>query len=211
MVGPDKVLFEIHKGLLCKHSSYFRASLEGGFKEAKEGVVELPEDDPKIFNIFKTWLYSKKIVIDRDGTDTDCPSFSLCQLYVFADARGVPELQNAVINQLADARGFTELVFVEARHLLKYYGFYLYSNLIRSSPLRRWLIDRVCWDEGFAFLVHNELDDEEFWQGPREFLLDLWIVRDTIPRPIVASNAPFNKNSCETYHIHPDGEERCSK
>lgn len=32
-VGPKKQIFHIHKGLLCSAAAYFRAALEGGFKE----------------------------------------------------------------------------------------------------------------------------------------------------------------------------------
>ena len=32
-VGPEKQVFHIHKGLLCNAAAYFRAALEGGFKE----------------------------------------------------------------------------------------------------------------------------------------------------------------------------------
>ena len=49
LVGPDKVSFIIGKELLCKDSDFFRAALEGSFKEAQEGRVELPDTSPEIF------------------------------------------------------------------------------------------------------------------------------------------------------------------
>lgn len=81
--GPDKKPFFLHKGLLLQSSPYFRAALEGGFKEADlqtskslletvigEGIltprwiaVEWPEEDPTIVDMFKIWLYSETVDI----------------------------------------------------------------------------------------------------------------------------------------------------
>ena len=35
-VGPEKALFHVHKGLICSTGAYFKAALEGEFKEASE-------------------------------------------------------------------------------------------------------------------------------------------------------------------------------
>ncbi|KAK4692430.1 hypothetical protein P7C71_g4777, partial [Lecanoromycetidae sp. Uapishka_2] len=54
VVGPAKKVFKIHKEILCSASTYFRAALNGGFKEAEEQTVELPDDKVKVFKYFNT-------------------------------------------------------------------------------------------------------------------------------------------------------------
>ena len=56
-IGPEKHCFPIHKNLVCNASDFFKAACNGPFKEA-DGVVCLPEQDPKIFKHFIYWLYT---------------------------------------------------------------------------------------------------------------------------------------------------------
>jgi hypothetical protein len=48
--------FRAHKAILCK-SPFFNCALNGSFKEARENMVKLPEDDPKIFSSILEYLY----------------------------------------------------------------------------------------------------------------------------------------------------------
>jgi hypothetical protein len=52
-----KTHLQIHKGLLCKASPYFRAALERGFKEAETQIIEWPEEELETVRIFQLWLY----------------------------------------------------------------------------------------------------------------------------------------------------------
>ena len=61
-VGPRQVLFNVHKGLLCNASSFFKAALDGGIKEVSERQIALPEDDPRTFKRFQLWLYSGSLI-----------------------------------------------------------------------------------------------------------------------------------------------------
>lgn len=60
LVGPEKQRFNLHKGPICRSSAFFRAALNGDFKEA-EGVVKLPEQCPSTFKYFVYWLYIGKL------------------------------------------------------------------------------------------------------------------------------------------------------
>lgn len=62
--------------------------------------MELLNDDPVLFEIFKTWLYSKKLVKDCDGDEVICSASDLVRLHVLADLRGISQLKNAVIDEL---------------------------------------------------------------------------------------------------------------
>lgn len=66
IVGSEKVPFDIHKQLVCNASAFFRRACNGGFKEAQTGKVNLPEEEPEIFDIFTRCLYKE---------DLDLPAF----------------------------------------------------------------------------------------------------------------------------------------
>ena len=55
-VGPEEKHYTLPKDLLCYYSPFFVASLNGNFKEAKEGVLRLPEGDPRYFNVFVEYM-----------------------------------------------------------------------------------------------------------------------------------------------------------
>ena len=60
VVGKEKKRFAVHETLLTHYSEFFRATLNGGFKEAEEKCVTLEDEDPIIFESFVYWLYHQK-------------------------------------------------------------------------------------------------------------------------------------------------------
>jgi hypothetical protein len=60
-VGDPATTFEVHKSILTQHSEFFRAALDGNFREAKEKAIDLKEDVPEIFRILIVWLYTRKL------------------------------------------------------------------------------------------------------------------------------------------------------
>lgn len=53
-VGPPQKRrrYTVHENLLSSESEFFRASFRGGFRESTDGVLELPEDEPRTFELF---------------------------------------------------------------------------------------------------------------------------------------------------------------
>jgi len=58
-VGPYAETFPVHKAILRK-SEYFRKALDGGFREAGDQAIDLPEEDPDIFSFVVAYLYEEK-------------------------------------------------------------------------------------------------------------------------------------------------------
>ena len=135
-VGPDEVLFKLHKGLLCNASTYFKAALEGGFKEASEKKISLPEDDPDMFKRFQLWLYTGSVVESPTEASTTVDWQCLFNLYIFGDARGVAHLQNATMDALIDKSHAENLI-----PTMQYK--YVYENTADNSLLRRLLVDWI--------------------------------------------------------------------
>lgn len=161
-VGPGKT-FIIHKGILCRSAAYFKAALEGGFKESKDQVLELLEDDPVVFSHFELWLYTGKI-LELHESVKNIAWRVLTKIYLFGDARGIPELQNATIDLYIDKN-------YAAKEIPTYEINLIYENTLENSPLRRLLVD---------FMSFNTVLTDPGWfsenvnsRYPKQFLLDL--------------------------------------
>ncbi|KAL8758424.1 MAG: hypothetical protein Q9199_001499 [Rusavskia elegans] len=59
LVGPESECFEIHRNLVSQYP-FFKAAYEGAFQES-EGVLKLPEQDPRVVRFLIYWLYSGKL------------------------------------------------------------------------------------------------------------------------------------------------------
>lgn len=63
--GEDRIKFHVHEGKLCE-LSFFRAALQGQFKEASEKAINMPEDDPEAVSALIEWLYTEGYTIHEN-------------------------------------------------------------------------------------------------------------------------------------------------
>ncbi|KAK5682983.1 hypothetical protein LTS10_004511 [Elasticomyces elasticus] len=98
--GADKKPFDLDRGTACFYSGYFEAALKpDSFKEGKDGIIELKEEDATLFRHFVRWLYSKELPI----TPVKGDNFGvLCDLWLLGDRRDVPLLQNQALDAIRD-------------------------------------------------------------------------------------------------------------
>ncbi|MCJ1403139.1 hypothetical protein MMC11_006362 [Xylographa trunciseda] len=166
VVGPKERSYIIHKGILCKHATYFEAALSEGFLESKTMIIHLDEEDPKIFDIFINWLYVRKIVPD-DASVTDMSWQTKAELYIFADRRGCSALKSDTIDLMIEHA-------LDNGNSMPPYALpsnpvvcHIWENTPASSPLRRLMVDV------YAYLV--VLTDAETSPGslPHSFLRDV--------------------------------------
>lgn len=99
-IGEDRTSFAIHRGLLCRASTFFKEELSTS--ETTEGeivaqVIELKDEDPEIFRRFHTWLYSEKLTLESESCK-DIPWRIIISVYSFAERTGIPRLQNTCID-----------------------------------------------------------------------------------------------------------------
>lgn len=52
LVGPREVKWSLHENMLASRSSFLEAAFRGGWKEGEEGILRLPEDSPRVFELF---------------------------------------------------------------------------------------------------------------------------------------------------------------
>lgn len=58
VVGSREVVLYAHKAILAARSDWFRSALRPAFKEAREGKITIPDDNPKIFEPLLEFLYT---------------------------------------------------------------------------------------------------------------------------------------------------------
>lgn len=161
--GDKQKSFTWLSSVFCFHSPFFVGALERSFKEAKEHVIILEEDDPVVFREFMRWV-----------TDHRCKSFSLLflhinhklihvslvggfgsksenthlgvqgfyhllvRIYIFADKYMMPRLQNVVIDTIIST-------FTAENHFFTPASVNLHYNRARDgtplSALRKLMID----------------------------------------------------------------------
>ncbi|KAK5713456.1 hypothetical protein LTR15_011156 [Elasticomyces elasticus] len=103
LVGAEEEKFMLHASIAVKHSKFFHAACNGGFKEAEEKVIRLPETTPATFGAYLQWAYSGSVVVvddkelkaDVTGTKN---RWRLAKLYVLANFLADIPLQNKVID-----------------------------------------------------------------------------------------------------------------
>lgn len=83
-MGKAKEEFIFHKSFLCSLAPFFRAALEGHFKEASEEAITMPEETPMVVRRFQLWAYSGSILQD-DETAKEIDWDIFVRLYIFAE------------------------------------------------------------------------------------------------------------------------------
>ncbi|KAK0658560.1 hypothetical protein DIS24_g4544 [Lasiodiplodia hormozganensis] len=127
--GEQQDHFYIHRGLICEVSPCFDAALNGYFKEAKDNVIYVDEEDSSAFRDFYRWLYDHRL---PDLTEPLC----LIKLAIFADARIIDALRIAAIDALVES-------------INQYWRIpvctipYVYEHTRPNSGLRKLVVDMV--------------------------------------------------------------------
>ena len=196
VVGEGRTEFGIHKGLLCEYSEYFEAALNGNFTEAETGVVELLDEEISTFEVFHTWLYSKKLVVEEDGQEQKAGVPLIVRLYIFGDRRGVRKLRNDCINALVVNMNCNILTYVveELEHI--------YENTSPGSSLRRLVED----SSACAHLESILLPRESRPFLPNDFLISVLIARGRTRGLSPSMKPPWAVDLCQ-YHEHAQSEE----
>ncbi|KAL8782172.1 MAG: hypothetical protein Q9213_005643 [Squamulea squamosa] len=189
LIGPEERPFYIHKALLSSKSPYFKAAFEGSFREAADKAIRLPEEDPKLFPYYVLWVYEKPL-------ETEHP-ISLgenCRLHILADKFGSEQLQNLTVDnirrQAVDDPRSIDLNSTTINCV--------YDATLPDSPLRRILVDLLAWQ-----LYSDNLDLAD--ADPEYLLETVKALTHRLPSRLEGEVAPFDKNECETYHVHRDG------
>ncbi|OAL47209.1 hypothetical protein IQ07DRAFT_682685 [Pyrenochaeta sp. DS3sAY3a] len=165
IVGNEvsKRTFQVHEGLLKHHSDYFKAALKDDWKKDPSKPIELPEDDPSVFQEVFRWLYTGKLYHELSGNGRiPLRTRTICKIYIFGDMRGSPGLCNAAIDLLFQ-------VFCQEWAYPLPDAQFVYKNTCKGSALRKFFA--VLAAETYSWR-RLEIASEEY---PKELLVDVLI------------------------------------
>ena len=138
--------------------------MEGGFKEAQDQILELPEDDAIVFSHFELWLYTGNILESHESA-IDIDWDVLTNIYLFGEARGIPELQNEAVDVLIDKRCATNMIPTNQLNRI-------YEYTPDTSPLRKLLVDFMTFNAVLSSGCPWFREDRQSYY-PKQFLFDL--------------------------------------
>ena len=144
--------------LLVWHSSYFAAALDpdGSFVSSGADAIHI-DDDIATFEAFSCWIYTGRLQDPPGTTITTVEEYRearpwllsntrLCQIWIFADMRGIPALKNVAVDMIHWKVG------LPGRHLPASID-YVYENTTEGSLLRKLLVEAYAWNVSFVWFL----------------------------------------------------------
>jgi hypothetical protein len=175
LVGAEEERFVVHEEFLTHYSTFFKAALTGGFREAKDKIVKLPDENSSVFEGFVHWVYYRRFLQEDtvghteylanwekddlvSGTDV------FVRLYIFGDKYEVPKLKEHIIKKWFSYSYGGKLPSPSNLSLV-------FENLFQRDPFCRLLVDVQCLYGRPTEYDDHHLDEDQKHQWPSQFLL----------------------------------------
>lgn len=137
-MGPEKEAFFIDPGILSKGGAFFPTALKREW-QGEQKLIELPEEQPRIFKIYAQWLYTGKIFYKTGEHQDDL--HTLGELYTLAERLMDHVLQDRAVDALNTAIYDTEETNGRLPHLDTVN--HVCEHAPSNSPMRQLLRDLV--------------------------------------------------------------------
>ncbi|KAL8770261.1 MAG: hypothetical protein Q9209_003897 [Squamulea sp. 1 TL-2023] len=182
--------FSTHRELLCFYSPFFRSMMDGNWEESKTNIINLPADDPNVYEVFDNWLYG--INLGLESTQTKDVSL-IMGLWIFGDKVQAPGFQNAAIEALRSAA-------IEPPRIFRLKDIQTaFENTGEGSALRKLIVDLYVWEGPLTGLMPRLQHDGY----PPAFITELFEgYVDAFPRPstqTVKNKRPYAVNAQQYY------------
>lgn len=204
LVDLDETKFMIHEDVITSSSKFFRAACSGGFKEAQEKVVRLPDIDVETFKLYAHWLYTGMVGPLAEPEVMAEDSFGrirferAAKLYIAGDVLDDLRLRNAATDSFVQV---SELItFVPSPYVISL----AYYTTLQDSKIRTLLVDEYL---GLETPTHADWLKEVSDDLPKAFLVDLHCAK--IKNPRIMKKAPYEQDQCR-YHEHNDEVPKCT-
>lgn len=99
LAGPNEEAFKFPRDLLSYYSPFFKACFNGNFKEGKEGILRLPEDNPDYIRLLSLYMVDPCASVPLKGDLEEQLIFYL-ELIKFADKYDIPRLTDVTMHHL---------------------------------------------------------------------------------------------------------------
>ncbi|GAB7332412.1 hypothetical protein MBLNU13_g04222t1 [Cladosporium sp. NU13] len=205
-VGAERRHWTLHRNLLCHHSSYFETEFVGhevpkkrkGEDNANE--LELPDDDPRGFELLVKWLYQGSLEDVSGMTDMEKYDHAVAcnKLYVLCDKFDMVQLKNIAMDRYR--RQLNEAQLVPDPDEINE----IYRAASARSPFRR-LMTNIAARQ----IMDPEVDkDAESYRKCFESNPDFAVEMINSIRALsggVLFNDPTEGDACD-YHDHSNGQ-----
>jgi hypothetical protein len=132
-----------HRLILCGHSLWFKTACEGHFKEAKEPIIHLHEDDPDALEAMLRTCYGLDPFTNLEKPALHEKLQKFIALYVVADKYQVPGCQSKAEAMISEAATHRWAELWDKNHLEDIVE-QIYDATINSTDfLRKWVVDRM--------------------------------------------------------------------
>lgn len=178
--------FYVHRDVICKRSSVFKAAFSGEFTEASNQSMDLPDDEIKSVERMTQWLYTKQYELATWDPD-DIPItantryWQLAKLNTLADKYNLIGLSNDIVDQLyiIHSKDVPPQLPVVT---------YVYENTTKNSAFRKLLIAWYSWEIDMNW--YQDANARESLLEVPEFAVDLAIAFGT-KAELPAQKNPF--------------------
>lgn len=193
--------------MLRTNSAFFKAALSHDWREREEGLVTLLEDDPSAFELYVSWLYTKRVASkfsDEEGTKRSQECALLTDCIVLGEKLQDVGFKNALVDCVIavstnDGNG-NGCCITRPSRVNK-----IYEHTSPAAPVRRLLVDMWAWYGMPDWFTSREMGQIDYHN---EFLLDLG-------KKLLAVRAkPFINNPCTLGNraaYHETGSERAKE
>lgn len=170
--GDTQTSFDVHKYLVTERSPFFKNAMSGDWKEAKDRVVNFPEDDPATLQSDVHLLYTNQLAVipsplpvKYDGSEE---TEALAKLYALAEKLQDVDTKNIVLKAMLlsslQIRSITASCVVPGLPTVRI----IYAGTPEGSPIRRLLVDIYTYRGRSAWLKGDSPSDcKDFGRSQR--------------------------------------------
>ena len=196
-VGKDKPRdFVIHDSVIISRSDFVRLAISKDWKEAKDRIIPLPDDDPDTFELYQKWLYAGHIYTANPDPEKTAKEYErLVKAYLLGEKLIDTVFKDVIIDCIISKLRSTGVFDPRLTNLV-------YDNTPLNSALSRLWRDVYVWTGSADWLDESKLGD--FVNA--EFSVELNRIQMSFRAGEMPGNAQFISNAC---HYHEHGVETC--
>ena len=168
--GEKQESFDVHEALLTARSTFFKNALSGDWKEAEDRVVNLPDVEGAIFQLYIHLLYTDKLAsIPESDSQRHIEYCRMAKLYVLGDRLMDITTKNVAIDaliQTAKEPTANGKSYAPGNMCIRI----IYEGTQQNSLVRQLMIDFYVYGASGGWMLKATAD-----KWPLDFLYDLTI------------------------------------
>ncbi|PVI07048.1 hypothetical protein DM02DRAFT_609425 [Periconia macrospinosa] len=202
----EKRSFKIHEDAICDRSSFFRNSMKPEWAAMRPDprVIDLPEDSPEAFALYRTWLYCGKLAIlpaENDNNNSIAGNSStlgtppehyhtLAYAYVLGERLLDVRFKNTIMDTyVLFARGGTGPRYYPSNEEIRI----IYDGTVEGSPIRKFLVD-IWYCRGKLEWIEKDSDlPQEFLAAVVKEMLRVRATTDNLSRPWKLTHTQYHE------------------